>query len=89
MIQAVISTIDIYEQDKLSVGNENQKIAVKEKWNRCNHITMLSLLGKNHRLPLFYMAKIFIWIEGKKQGIHKFSIGYMINPKLNINKAFR
>ena len=43
----------------------------------------------NHRLPLFHMAKCFIWLEETKQHINKFSIGYMINPNLNINKAFR
>ena len=49
---------------------------------------MLSLLGNNHRLPLFHMAKLFIWIEEKNERINDFSIGYMINPKLNINRAF-
>ena len=55
-IQVVISYIDTYEQDILSVGNENQKILVKEKWNHCNHMPMISLLGTNRRLPLFHMA---------------------------------
>ena len=50
---------------------------------------MQSLLGTNHRQPLFHMAKSYIWIEETKELINKFSIGYMINPKLNINKAFR
>ena len=50
---------------------------------------MLSLLGADHRLPLFHMDKIFIRFEETKESINKFSIGYMINPKLNINKAFR
>ena len=49
---------------------------------------MLSLLRVNHRLPIFHMAKLFIWLEEKKERINKFSIGYMINLKLNINKAF-
>ena len=35
------------------------------------------------------MTKRFIWIEEKKERIHKFLIGYMINPTFNINKAFR
>ena len=34
------------------------------------------------------MAKSFIWIEETRKDINEFSIGYMINPKLNINKAF-
>ena len=35
------------------------------------------------------MAKSFIWLEETKQRIKEFSIGHMINPKLNINKEFR
>ena len=33
------------------------------------------------------MDKFFIWLIEKKT-INKFKIGYMINPNLNINKAF-
>ena len=50
---------------------------------------MQSLLGGNHRQPLLHMAKSLIWVEEIKQRIHEFSIGYMINPTLNINKAFK
>ena len=50
---------------------------------------MLSLLGANHRLPLFHMAKHFIWINETKQHINGFTIGYIINPGLNVNKTFR
>ena len=50
---------------------------------------MQSLLGDNHRLPLFHMAKSFIWVEETKEHIKEFMIGYMINPTLNINKAFK
>ena len=35
------------------------------------------------------MAKIYIWIEETKKRINEFSIRYMINPNLNINKAFK
>ena len=34
------------------------------------------------------MAKSLIWINEKKP-INEFTIGYMINPNFNINKAFR
>ena len=50
---------------------------------------MQSLLGNNIRLLLFHMDKSFIWIEETKERINNFFIGYMINPALNINKAFR
>ena len=52
-------------------------------------MTMLSFLGKNHRLPLFHMDKSFIWLNEIKKRINEFTIGYMINPNLNINKALR
>ena len=52
-------------------------------------MTMQSLLGTNHLLPLFHMAKRFIWLEETKERINEFSIGYITNPTLNINKAFR
>ena len=47
-----------------------------------------SLLGDNNRLPLFHVAKSFIWLEETKERINEFLIVYMIDPKLNINKAF-
>ena len=62
---------------------------LKDKWNYCNHMPMLSLLGANHCLPLFHMPKCFIWLNETKQCINKFTIVYMINPHLYINKAYR
>ena len=49
---------------------------------------MLSLLGSNHCLPLFHMDRTVIWLNETKQFIIEFTIGYMINPNLNTNKAF-
>ena len=66
VIQAVLLSIDIYEQDILSVDNENKTINNEDKWNHCNHMPMLSLLGGNHCLPLFHMAKRFIWLNETK-----------------------
>ena len=37
---------------------------------------ILSLLVVNLRLPLFHMAKRFIWIIVKQQHINEFTIGY-------------
>ena len=73
----------------LEVGNKNQKKLNKDRWNHFNHTTMQSLLGGSHRLPLFHMAKSSICLEETKDLIKKFSIRYMINRALNINKAFR
>ena len=73
----------------IAVGNENKKIKNKDIWNYCHRMPMLSLFGANHRLPLFHMAKHHIWLNETKKRINKFTIGYMINPGLNVNKAFR
>ena len=35
------------------------------------------------------MARSFILLEETKESINKFSIGYIINSRLNINKVFR
>ena len=47
------------------------------------------MLGTNHRLPLTHMAKSYIWLEEKNERINEFSIGYMINPTLSINKYLK
>ena len=73
----------------ISVGNKNEKIKNKDRWNYCHHMPMLSLLGTNHRLPLFHMAKHLIWINETKKRINEFEIIYMINPSLHVNKSFK
>ena len=35
------------------------------------------------------MSKSYIWLEEKNQCINEFSIGYMMNPNLHKNIAFR
>ena len=47
------------------------------------------MLGTNNRLPLSHMAKSYIWLEETNQRINEFSIGYMMNPNLSMNKVFR
>ena len=68
------------------IAVENEK-KMKDRCKYCNHMAMLLLLGANYRLPLFHMAKRFIWINETKQ-INEFKIGYMINTGLNVNKTF-
>ena len=67
-------------------GKKNQ---TKEKCNQLNLMDIQPLLGNNHRLPLSHMDKSYIWFEEKNQCINEFSIGYMMNPNLSINKAFK
>ena len=59
----------------------------QDKLNHFNHMPMQSLLGDYHRLPLSHMAKHYICLEETKERINEFSIGYTINPTLNINKS--
>ena len=54
-----------------------------------NLLDMQSMLGTNCRMPLLHMSKIYIWVEETNQRINQFSIGYMMNPTLNRNRAFK
>ena len=47
------------------------------------------LLGTYHRLTLSHMAKSYIWLVERNQRTNEFSIGYIMNPNLNMNKLFR
>ena len=57
--------------------------------NKLNLINIQSILGNNHRLPLSHMGKGYIWLEETNQRINEFSIGYIMNPHLSINKSFK
>ena len=81
--------MDNHEKEILAVGCENKKIETEDKWNQLNIIDIQSLLGTNHRLPLSHMVKIYTCLEETNQRINELSIGYMMNPNLNTNKAFR
>ena len=50
--QAVLFSINTYEQDMIAVGNKNKKTKNKERRNYCHHMPMLQLLGVNNGLPL-------------------------------------
>ena len=67
------------------MGTRAKKIKNTDRWNYFHRMPMLSFLVENHRLPLFHMAKRFIWINETKQLINEFTIGYMVNPGLNVN----
>ena len=47
------------------------------------------MLGTNHRLPLSHMAKSYICLKETNEHISEFSIVYLINPTLSINKYFK
>ena len=47
------------------------------------------MLGDNHRLPLLHMAKMVLYLHEVNERFNEFAIGYMINPTLHVNKAFK
>ena len=47
------------------------------------------MLGNNHLLPLSHMDESYIWPEETDQFINEFSIGYMMNVNIPMNKVFR
>ena len=54
-----------------------------------NLLDMQSMLGTNCRMPLLHMYKSYILLEETNQFINDFSIGYIMNPNLNRNGAFK
>ena len=43
----------------------------------------------NNHMPLFNMSKNIVYMNSIEKRMNQFSIGYMINPKLHVNKVFR
>ena len=68
---------------------KKQKIETKDKWNQMNILNMQSMLVDNGRMPLLHMYKSYIWLEETNQRINEFSIGYIMNPTLYRNRAFK
>ena len=63
VIQAVIISINAYEQKLIEIGKENENFKNRDKWNYFHHMPILLLFGASHCLPLLYMSKRFICIE--------------------------
>ena len=59
------------------------------EWGISVFIPLMPIVGVNHRLPILHMYKIMVHIYTTEKTVHKFSIGYMINPSLHINKIFK
>ena len=84
-----MSNIDQYEKEILAVDYINKTIETKDKCNQINVLNMQSMLVANFCMPLLHMSKIYIWIEETNQRINEFSFGYMMNPTLFKNRAFK
>ena len=66
-----------------------KKNLAKDKWEIPAVITLMTLLGVNHGIPILHMPKRMVYIYSTDNTVHKFAIGYMINPSLHINKIFK
>ena len=49
----------------------------------------MPIVGVNHSLPILHLSKIMLHCYTTGKTINEFEIGYMINPSLNFNNAFR
>ena len=62
---------------------------MKYIWENIDVIPILPLLGVNHRQPLIHTSESLFYFYTTEKQINKFVIGYMLNPKLHVNKVFR
>ena len=85
----VLFNIDNHKKDILAVDYKNKTIETKDKRNQINLLDTQYILGTNFLMPLLHMSKSYIWLEVQNQRINEFSIGYMMNPNFNRNRAFR
>ena len=67
----------------------NRKTSLKDKWEYFDVIIILPLLEVNRRLPLLHMSKNIVHVNTIEECINQFSIGYIINPTLHVDKVFR
>ena len=51
-----------------------------DKWEKLDVITLIPLVGLNHRQPILHMSKIMAHFYYTDESINQFPIGYMINP---------
>ena len=54
-------------------------IPEKYKWEIPTVITLMPILGVNHRLPILHLSKRMVHTYTAGKTINKFAIGYMIN----------
>ena len=61
----------------------------KDKWETLDVITLVPLVGVNHRQPIINIPKRMVYWYSTDESINPFAICYMINPSLNCNRLFR
>ena len=85
----ILSNIVRYEKNISAEDFINIKIKTKDEWNQNHLLSMESMLGANCRISLIHMSNRNIWIEETNQRMNEFSFAYMLNPHLNMNKAYK
>ena len=85
VIQSVIDIVSLCEKKMI----ELEKNPAKYKWDLPAVIPLMPILWVNHCLPILHMYKIMVHIYSTEKSIRQFSIGYMVNPSLHINRIFR
>ena len=60
-----------------------------EKWNYSRSIPLRYLLSTYHRRTLWYMKINMAMNENKNNFFYQFQVGYILNPGLNIDRAFK
>ena len=66
-----------------------KKNTTQRQMGKIDAIQLFLLLGVNHRQPLIHIYKILVYLYTTEKQISQFSIGYMVNPKIHVNKVFR
>ena len=69
--------------------NSKKKKPNNDKWECCDVISLLLLLGVNHCQPPSHMSKKGIYINTTEKRINQFAMGYTVNHVLHISKVFR
>ena len=85
-IQYVIGTISSWDRKMIELGG---KTPSKHNSEYCDVILLLPLVGVNNYLTLLHMSKTFVYMNSIENYMNQFAIGFMVNPKLHVDKAFK
>ena len=89
VIQYVIDIVSLCGKQMIELAKEKKIFPAKDKWELPAVITLMPIVGVNDRLPLLHLSKIMVHIYTTEKTIRQFTIGYMINSSLHINRIFR
>ena len=72
----------------IKTEKENRKIETKYRWETLDVIPLLPFVGINNCQHILHTFKIMVHLYSTDERIHRFSIGYMVNSSLHVNKLF-